>query len=27
MDIERINLIGGLLGDLTARTDALRGYL
>jgi len=27
MDIERINLIGGLLADLTARTDALRGYL
>jgi len=27
MDIERINLIGGLLGDLTARTGALRGYL
>jgi hypothetical protein len=27
MDIERINQIGGLLADLTARTDALRGYL
>jgi len=27
MDIERINLIGSLLADLTARTDALRGYL
>ncbi|MBT9487979.1 MAG: peptide chain release factor 2 [Rubrivivax sp.] len=27
MDIERINLIGTLLADLTARTDALRGYL
>jgi len=27
MDIERINLIGTLLADLSARTDALRGYL
>jgi hypothetical protein len=27
MDIERINQIGSLLADLTARTDALRGYL
>ncbi|MDN3920753.1 peptide chain release factor 2 [Roseateles violae] len=27
MDIERINLIGSTLADLTARTDALRGYL
>jgi hypothetical protein len=27
MDIERINGIGNLLADLTARTDALRGYL
>jgi hypothetical protein len=27
MDIERINQIGTLLADLTARTDALRGYL
>ena len=27
MDIERINDIGNLLADLTARTDALRGYL
>jgi len=27
MDIERINQIGGLLTDLTARTSALRGYL
>jgi hypothetical protein len=27
MDIEGINQIGGLLADLTARTDALRGYL
>jgi len=27
MDIERINLIGTTLADLTARTDALRGYL
>jgi len=27
MDIERTNQIGSLLADLTARTDALRGYL
>nr|WP_295074825.1 peptide chain release factor 2 [uncultured Roseateles sp.] len=27
MDIERINTIGTTLADLTARTDALRGYL
>jgi hypothetical protein len=27
MDIERINQIGSLLADLTARTSALRGYL
>jgi hypothetical protein len=27
MDIEHINAIGGLLADLSARTDALRGYL
>jgi hypothetical protein len=27
MDIERINDIGNLLADLTARTGALRGYL
>jgi hypothetical protein len=27
MDIERINLIGTLLTDLAARTEALRGYL
>ena len=27
MDIERINQIGALLADLSARTDALRGYL
>ena len=27
MDIERINQIGGLLADLTARTGPLRGYL
>ncbi len=27
MDIERINQIGTLLADLTARTAALRGYL
>ncbi|MBB2484393.1 peptide chain release factor 2 [Mitsuaria sp. WAJ17] len=27
MDIERINQIGTTLADLTARTDALRGYL
>jgi len=27
MDIERINQIGSLLADLSARTDALRGYL
>jgi hypothetical protein len=27
MDIERINGIGNLLADLTARTQALRGYL
>jgi hypothetical protein len=27
MDIERINQIGTLLADLTARTGALRGYL
>jgi hypothetical protein len=27
MDIERINQIGSLLADLTARTGALRGYL
>jgi hypothetical protein len=27
MDIERINGIGNLLADLTARTEQLRGYL
>ncbi|HET9645241.1 MAG TPA: hypothetical protein VFP68_18215 [Burkholderiaceae bacterium] len=27
MDIERINAIGVTLADLSARTDALRGYL
>ena len=27
MDIERINQIGNLLADLTARTVLLRGYL
>jgi len=27
MDIERINLIGTQLADLTQRTEALRGYL
>jgi len=27
MDIERINLIGTSLADLTQRTEALRGYL
>jgi hypothetical protein len=27
MDIERINLIGTSLADLSARTEALRGYL
>ena len=27
MDIERVNAIGTLLADLTARTTALRGYL
>jgi hypothetical protein len=27
MDIERINLIGTQLADLTQRTLALRGYL
>jgi len=27
MDIERVNAIGTLLTDLTARTAALRGYL
>jgi hypothetical protein len=27
MDIERINLIGTKLADLTQRTHALRGYL
>jgi hypothetical protein len=27
MDIERINSIGNTLADLSARTDALRGYL
>jgi len=27
MDIEHINQIGNLLADLSARTDALRGYL
>lgn len=27
MDIEHINQIGNNLADLTARTDALRGYL
>jgi hypothetical protein len=27
MDNEHINLIGTRLADLTARTDALRGYL
>ena len=27
MDIEQINQIGTTLADLTARTQALRGYL
>jgi hypothetical protein len=27
MEAERINLIGGQLADLAARTEALRGYL
>jgi len=27
MDIERINSIGTLLADLSARTQQLRGYL
>jgi hypothetical protein len=27
MDIEHINQIGNLIADLSARTDALRGYL
>jgi hypothetical protein len=27
MDIERINSIGTLLADLSARTEQLRGYL
>jgi hypothetical protein len=27
MDNERINQIGNRLADLSARTDALRGYL
>jgi hypothetical protein len=27
MDIERINAIGALLADLSARTEQLRGYL
>jgi hypothetical protein len=27
MEPERINLIGGKLADLAARTEALRGYL
>jgi hypothetical protein len=27
MDAERINLIGSKLADLSARTEALRGYL
>jgi len=27
MDIERINAIGSLLADLSARTQQLRGYL
>jgi len=27
MDNEQINLIGTRLADLSARTDALRGYL
>ena len=27
MDIERINAIGSLLIDLSARTEQLRGYL
>jgi len=27
MDIERINLIGTQIADLTRRTEALRGYL
>jgi len=27
MDIERVNAIGNLLADLSARTAALRGYL
>jgi hypothetical protein len=27
MDIEHINQIGNTLADLSARTDALRGYL
>jgi hypothetical protein len=27
MDIERVNAIGSLLADLSARTEQLRGYL
>jgi hypothetical protein len=27
MDIEQVNQIGNRLSDLSARTDALRGYL
>jgi len=27
MEAERINLIGSKLADLSARTEALRGYL
>jgi len=27
MDIEHINQIGNSIADLSARTDALRGYL
>jgi len=27
MDIERVNAIGTMLADLSARTVALRGYL
>ena len=27
MDIERVNAIGNTLADLSARTQALRGYL
>jgi len=27
MDIEHINQIGNTIADLSARTDALRGYL